>query len=266
MAIVDIHAHIYPDKVAKKASESVGEFYHVVMEEEDGSVGRLTSIMDASPITHALVHSVAVRPGTVTSINDFIAATCAQNEQFMGFMTLHQDFEDPASEIDRALSLGLLGIKLHPDTQRVNLDDERLMAIYEIAEQKGIPVMLHCGDYRYDFSHPRRLLNVLRTFPKLTVDAAHFGGWSIYDLALEYIEHERCFLDVSSSMRYLGRRRTAELIRRYGCDRVLFGSDYPMWDPAKEFDILASLDFTQAEAEAMRWKNAERFLGRDIGA
>lgn len=264
MAVVDIHAHIYPDKVAKKAAESVGEFYHVVMENEDGSVGRLKSIMDDSPITHALVHSVAVRPGTVTSINDFIATTCAEDEQLLGFMTLHQDFENPREEIDRALGLGLLGIKLHPDTQRVNLDDERLMAIYEIAQEKNIPVMLHCGDYRYDFSHPRRLLNVLRTFPRLTVDAAHFGGWSIYDLALEYVEHERCFLDVSSSMRYLGRRRTAELIRLYGTDRILFGSDYPMWDPATEHSILDSLDFTEAEAEAMQWRNAERFLSRDI--
>jgi predicted TIM-barrel fold metal-dependent hydrolase len=190
MAIVDIHVHVYPDKIAAKASASVGEFYHVTMEEPVGSVGRLREIMDASPITHALVHSVAVRPQTVTSINTFIAETIAANDQLIGFMTLHQDFLDPASEIERAMSLGLRGVKLHPDTQEVNLDDERLMRIYEICERKGLPVMLHCGDYRYDYSHPRRLKNVLHTFPNLVVDAAHFGGWSVYGLALEYLEDE----------------------------------------------------------------------------
>lgn len=265
MPIVDIHVHVYPDKIAAKASASVGEFYHVTMEEPVGSVGRLREIMDDSPITHALVHSVAVRPQTVTSINTFIAETIAANDQLIGFMTLHQDFEDPASEIERATSLGLRGVKLHPDTQEVNLDDERLMRIYEICERKGLPVMLHCGDYRYDYSHPRRLKNVLHTFPNLVVDAAHFGGWSVYGLALEYLEDESCFLDVSSSMRYLGSRRTYELCERHGFDRILFGSDYPMWNPAREHAIFSALGFTERDFEAMCWHNAERFVGTDIG-
>jgi predicted TIM-barrel fold metal-dependent hydrolase len=208
---------------------------------------------------------VAVRPQTVTSINTFIAETIAQDDQLVGFMTLHQDFEDPAAEIDRAVSMGLRGVKLHPDTQEVNLDDERLMRIYEICERKGLPVMLHCGDYRYDYSHPRRLKNVLHAFPGLVVDAAHFGGWSVYDLALEYLEDERCFLDVSSSMRYLGSRRTRELCDLYGHDRILFGSDYPMWNPTREHAIFRAIGFSERGFEAMCWHNAERFVGTDIG-
>lgn len=265
MPIVDVHAHIYPEKIAAKAAASVGEFYNIAMAEPDGSVPRYLDIVDRSPITHAVVHSVAVRPQTVTSINTFIAQTCADDPRLIGFMTLHQDFENPAAEIERACQLGLRGIKLHPDTQGVNMDDERLMAIYHIAEAKGLPVILHCGDYRYDYSHPRRLQNVLHTFPKLVVNAAHFGGWSVQDLALEYLEHEGCFLDMSSSMRYLGRRRTQELVRMYGIDRILFGSDYPMWDPSSELEIFSSLGFSSAELERLCWHNAERFVGQDIG-
>ena len=264
MRVADVHVHIYPDKIAAKASQSVGDFYHVPMAENVGSVGRLMERIDATDIERCVVHSVAVRPGTVSSINDFIARTCQENPQLVGFMTLHQDTPDMEAEIERACAMGLKGIKLHPDTQGVNMDDERLMAAYAVAERRGLPMILHCGDYRYDFSHPRRLRRILHEFPNLVVNAAHFGGWSIYDLALEFLEHERCFLDVSSSMRYLGPRRTRELVEAYGYDRVMFGSDFPMWTPGDELDVFRSLGLGEAALERMCWHNAERFLGEDL--
>ena len=121
---------------------------------------------------------------------------------------VEEDDFDVEEELDHAQELGLVGVKIHPDTQRVNMDDERLMAIYELCERRGLALLMHCGDYRYDYSHPRRLKRVLHEFPQLRICAAHFGGWSIYDLALEYLEDETCLLDMSSSMRLLGLRRT----------------------------------------------------------
>lgn len=264
MPVIDVHVHIYPDKIAEKATQSIGKFYNIKMEEQDGSVERLTQELNGSDITRCVVHSVAVRPGVVSSINDFISATCAEHPEFIGFMTLHQDTEDVAAEIDRACELGLRGIKLHPDTQEVNMDDDRLMRVYEIAERRRLPLIFHCGDYRYDYSHPRRLKRILHEFPNLVVDAAHFGGWSIQDYALEFLEDESCFLDMSSSIRYLGPRRTRELVEAYGYDRILFGSDFPMWAPVSELDIFRSVGFSDDALERMCWHNAERFLGMSL--
>lgn len=261
MRVADVHVHIYPDKISAKASQSIGDFYHVTMSEDDGSVSRLAQRVEHCDIERCVVHSVAVRPHTVTSINDFIARTCEEHSHFIGFMTLHQDMSDVEAEIERACELGLRGIKLHPDTQAVNMDDDRLMRVYEIAERRSLPLVIHCGDYRYDYSHPRRLKRILHEFPDLVIDAAHFGGWSVQDYALEFLEDEHCFLDVSSSMRYLGPRRTRELVEAYGYDRVLFGSDFPMWTPADELDLFRSVGFSQSALERMCWHNAERFLG-----
>ena len=264
MRVADVHVHIYPNKIAQKATQSIGEFYNIPMAESDGTVARLQRRMQDAEIQRCVVHSVAVRPGTVHSINDFIAATCSEHPELVGFMTLHQDTEDMAAEIERACNMGLRGIKLHPDTQQVNMDDDRLMRAYEIAEKRGLPLIIHCGDYRYDFSHPRRLRRILHEFPNLVVNAAHFGGWSVYDYALEFLEHERCYLDMSSSMRYIGPRRTRELVEAYGYDRILFGSDFPMWTPTDELRVFTSLDFGEAALERMCWFNAERFLGMDL--
>jgi predicted TIM-barrel fold metal-dependent hydrolase len=155
-------------------------------------------------------------------------------------------------------------VKLHPDTQRVDMDDPRLMRVYEICERKGLALLVHCGDYRYDYSHPRRMKRVLHEFPQLRVCAAHFGGWSVQDLALEFLEDEGCFLDMSSSMRYLGMRRTRELCEMYGPDRMMFGSDFPMWNPADEYEIFRSLGFSDSAYEKMCWHNAERWLDCEI--
>lgn len=259
MAVIDAHAHIYPDKIAPKAVDAVGDFYLVDMYGK-GTAEHLLSSCDKAPITHFIVHSVATTPSSVETINNFIAKQCQLHPEFIGFMTMHQDYPDPQKEIERAISLGLHGMKLHADTQKVNMDDPRLMNIYEMLEGR-LPLVVHTGDYRYDYSHPRRLLNVLKTFPDLVVDAAHFGGWSMPEIGYDILNHENLFIDVSSSMMYLGDRRTEELVRMWGTDRVMFGSDFPMWDPAHEYDTLTSLDFTDDELDQLLWHNAERFAG-----
>ncbi len=263
MTVIDCHCHIYPEKIAARAVENVGHFYNVTMRNSEGTPQALLDLCEDSPITHYVVHSVATKPEHVESINNFIAEQCNQHPEFIGFATLHQDYSDPEAEIERAISLGLKGVKLHPDTQAVNMDDPRLMRIYEIIEGR-LPIILHCGDYRYDYSHPRRLKNVLHTFPNLVVDAAHFGGWSVYDMALEYLEDENCFLDMSSAQEILGPRRTYELTQIYGTDRIMFGSDFPMWEPTNEYKLYTALDFSKDELEDLLHHNAERFLGFEV--
>jgi hypothetical protein len=263
MAVVDAHVHVYPDKIARKVTQAVGQFYGVEMNSSDGSVDAMFAASAGAPITHHLVHSVATTPKQVPRINDFIAEKCTQHPNLIGFATMQQDFENMEEEVDRAISLGLKGFKIHPDTQKVNLDDPRLMKFYEIIEGR-LPVVIHTGDYRYDYSHPRRLKKVLKTFPNLKVDAAHFGGWSLFDYALELLEHENCYVDTSSSLEFLGSRRTVELARAYGTKRVMFGTDFPMWSPVKEYEMLAAMDFTPEEFEDITWHNAERFIGITI--
>ena len=265
MAIVDVHTPVYPDKISQKATESVGQFYNIPMEALEGSVGRLMALREGTDITHNVVCSVAVKPATVTSINDFISRSCSEWEGLIGLAAMHQDFENPEAELIRAKELGLRGVKLHPDTQRANMDDPRFLKVYEICERLGLALLVHCGDYRYDFSHPSRVKRIIHEFPQLRVCAAHFGGWSVQDLALEYLEDENCFLDMSSSMRYLGPRRTRELCEIYGADRMMFGSDFPMWNPGSELEKFRALGFSEAEYEKMCWHNAERWLDVEIG-
>lgn len=263
MPVIDAHSHIYPDKIACKASSAVGDFYGVDMNAKNASASSMLAACEGSPITHHLVHSVATTPEQVPIINNFIAEQCRAHDNFVGFATMHQDFEDVEGEINRAIDLGLKGVKIHPDTQKVNMDDPRLMHLYEVIEGR-LPIVIHTGDYRYDFSHPRRLKRILHAFPNLVVDAAHFGGWSVFDYALEYLEDENCYVDTSSALEFLGPRRTVELARAYGIERVMFGSDFPMWSPVNEYNMISAMPFTEAEFEAITWNNAQRFIAGEL--
>ena len=259
MDIIDFHAHIYPDKIAEKASHSVGEFYSIPMN-KIGSVDTLLKSGGEAGVGMFVAQSVATVSRQVQSINDFIHAACQEHpDRLIGFGTIHPGLENPVDEIERCVKLGLHGIKIHPDVQRFHMDDPSMYPIYEAIEGR-LPILIHCGDYRYDFSHPRRLAHILDDFPKLEVIGAHFGGWSLWDLAMEYLLDRSCWLDTSSSFAFLGKVRSKEIIRAYGADRLLFGDDFPMWDHKTEVETLLSLDLTDDEYEKIFSGNAKRLL------
>jgi predicted TIM-barrel fold metal-dependent hydrolase len=260
MKAIDFHAHIYPDKIAEKAVRGIGEFYSIPM----GCCGTVQALLEGGAragIDRFVVQSVATTPKQVESINNFIVEQCALHpNQLIGFGTIHPGMENPLAELERCEKLGLHGIKIHPDVQCFNMDDERMLPIYDYLAGR-MPMLIHCGDYRYTYSHPARLAHVLDEFPRLDVVAAHFGGWSLWDLALEYLKNRRCWLDTSSSFAFLGKVRSRELIKLYGVERIVFGVDFPMWDPKEELSTLLDLGFTPEENERLLYKNAFDILG-----
>lgn len=260
MKIIDFHTHIYPKKIAAKAVSSVGDFYNLEMEGK-GTPEDLIERGKKCGIDAFVVHSVAITAERVGAINDYIASECEKNKEFFGFGTIHADFDDKIGEIERVRDLGLLGVKIHPDTQMFNMDDERMFELYDYLQQNKLPILIHCGDYRYDYSHPRRLKRILGEFPDLIAIGAHFGGWSVHDLAYEYLADGNCYLDTSSSFEVIGMRRAKELIRMYGAERILFGTDFPMWEAEKELSRFYSMELTDEENELILHKNAERILG-----
>lgn len=260
--IIDAHCHVYPDKIAAKASASTGGFYDMPMH-ADGSISVLLREGEKAGIDKFIIQSVATTPAQVRSINRFIADTVkAYPDKMVGLGTLHRDSTDIAGDIEHLCELGLRGVKLHPDIQKIALDDPGCMKIYEICEEKGIPFLIHTGDKRYDYSNPNRLIPILKAFPALTVTGAHFGGWSIWEEATEKLHGiNNLYVDCSSSFCALDDETAVRLIHTYGADRVLFGSDYPMWEPAAEVGRLLSLPLTQEEKELITHKNAEKIYG-----
>ncbi len=259
--IIDAHAHIFPDKIAKKAVAGIGNFYSELKMNCDGTAESLIREGEAAGISKFIVQSVATVPVQVESINDFIAG-CVKKypDKFIGFAAMHPDYENTEKEIDRAISLGLKGVKLHPDFQQFAIDDPKAMKIYEIIEGR-LPLLIHTGDIRYNFSRPEMLVKVLDRFPKLDIIAAHFGGWSEWDNAAKILGGRRLWVDTSSSLYSMTPEHAGKLIDAYGVDNVLFGTDYPMWTAKHELELFNKIPLTEKEREMILHENAEKLLG-----
>lgn len=255
--LVDAHCHVYPDKIATRAVAGTDTFYglHSLY---DGTVDTLLAVGDCVGIDHFVVQSVATTPKQVQSINEFIAKTvAAQPGRMTGLGTLHPESGDIAGDMRHIMELGLHGVKLHPDIQRFKIDDYRCLKIYELCEREGLPILMHTGDSRYDFSNPNRLLPVLKIYTGLTVVGAHLGGWSVWKEARETLAGlPNFYVDTCSSLPFLSVEEARETVRCYGADRVLFGTDYPMFSAEKELALLAKLELTEAEQQKILADNA----------
>ncbi len=258
---IDAHCHIYPEKIAAKAVAGTDNFYNE-NSVGSGTVEDLISRGEAAGIDHFIVQSVATTPAQVKSINEFIAREVALRPQKLtGLGTLHPESSDMAGDVAHLLELGLKGVKLHPDIQAFKIDDYRCLKIYELCEKNNLPVLMHTGDNRYDYSNPNRLLPILEIYKNLTVIGAHLGGWSIWEEACKhYSGIENFYVDCSSSFNYLEKEKAKEVIRCYGAERVLFGTDYPMWDHSSEIEYFLSLGLDENEIRCILNMNAKKLF------
>ncbi len=260
MQITDAHSHIFPDKISLKASGAIGDFYNISMR-HNGLPEVLAKKSAEAGISRNLVCSTATTPHQVRPINDFIHEKCLEYPQFVGLATLHQDMDDPEAEIERAVGMGLRGIKLHPDFQRLHIDNPKMFPTYKILAERKLPILFHTGDSRYDFSSPSRLVNIMQKFPELICIGAHFGGYSEWDKVRGYDRGGNLYFDTSSALGMLPDEDALALIDYFGADRFMFGTDFPMWNPSEEVQKFLSLGLSDEDNKKIFNDNFEHLFG-----
>ena len=259
MKITDVHAHVFPDKLADKAAHSIGDFYgaasycaasveNLLREEQKAGIGR------------CVISNSAVTPHQVHDVNTFLASAAASHPSFVGFGSIYPGMDGFEEELDRIMSLGLRGLKIHPDFQKLPIDDPSGIETYRAVARRGLPVLFHMGDNRYDFSSPERLTNLLRRVPDLQVVAAHFGGWNIWPQSLAHPQPESVLYDTSSTLGMTDRDIVLRLIDKIGPDRLIFGTDFPMWSPKEELARFLALDLDESSRQKILYKNFMKLL------
>lgn len=263
-SIFDIHTHTYPERIAEKACTNLGAFYEFVVEGK-GTYADLEANAIPYHVKGFLLFSVATNPVQVPKVNDSIASLVQLSRshgfETVGFAGIHQDYPDFAGEIDRIEKLGLRGVKVHPDIQEVDIDDPRMLRLYELIEGR-MPIYLHMGDWRpqYRFSESKKLHKVLKMFPRLEVVAAHLGGHRAWEEAEILAGMPNVWFDTSSALWAMTPQRAKELIGMFGSDRVMFGTDYPVKLYGKEIERLLAVGLEENELEDIFYNNAKRFL------
>ena len=228
-----------------------------------GQINDLIEEAKAYNVSKTVVFSTATTKSQVRSIHEFIRDTVsAAPEALIGFGTLHPEMtvDEITEELSVITEWGLKGIKLHPDFQHIAADDSAIQSIASVL-QGNLPILIHAGDYRYSFSHPEQIARLARNYPNLTIIAAHFGGWSEWYKAPEYLSGlPNVYVDTSSSFTFLSREKALELIGAFGPDHVLFGTDYPMWSLEKELNFIINLGLSDKDLHKILFDNSAKIL------
>ena len=232
MKIADIHAHIFPEKLAEKASHSIGSFYGVPIERE-ADMPRLCAEDKLAGITRCAVSNSATNASQVRNANTFLAEAVRGHDGYLAFGTIYPGMDGFEEELDRMLELGLRGVKIHPDFQKLAIDDERGIETYRAIARRDLPVLFH----------------------------AHFGGWRSWPRSLAHLQPESVLYDTSSTLGMIDRDMVLRFIDAIGPDRLIFGTDFPMWSPKEELNRFFSLGLSESDQQKILYGNFMKLLG-----
>lgn len=260
--LIDFHTHIFPDSIALRAAQNIGTYYSLDME-GDGTAALMRARVPAGMDVRFVISSAAMKPKNALPGNDFVLATAAADSAYIPFGSFHPDMGQDAAlaEIERVAEAGIKGIKIHPDFQHIYIDGEYMLPLYRRCAALGLPVLFHVGDQNTDYSTPQRMRRVVDAIPDLKVIAAHLGGYSVWGEAEKHLVDTNVYVDCSEARPFISQQATYDLIMAFGIDRVLFGSDFPVFCTDTAFDYIDALPFTPEEKAKLYYQNAEKLLG-----
>lgn len=271
--IIDVHTHIYPEKIAAKAIAKL-EANSGVPAKTDGLREGLLDSMREAGIDYSLLLPVATSAQQVDTINEEAARTnaAAKETGLLSFGGIHPETENYKEVLHRVKELGLKGVKLHPDYQKTFFHDIRYKRIVAEATKLGLFLMVHAGEDigLPDPIHcrPESVVEVIKETQSDKLILAHMGGWRLWDEVREQLLELPVYFDTAFSEDYLQGVEGmltpdafVSLVRAMGSDRVLFGTDSPWSNQKEAVEWIQRTDLTEEEKEQIFHGNYERIIG-----
>ena len=219
--------------------------------------------------------------------NSRLAALLPQyGNTIIGFAVVHWTMDTPG-DIVRYQDQGFTGLKfIRPPAP---YDEERWFALYEKAEELGMPCLFHLGIVarsnktvgvlvRNNYMRPIYLDTLARRFPQLQILGAHLGNPWYEEATMSARWNPNLYFDLTGSTlkkkrpEFLGQllwwtpfTRYRDTEGRYAWEKIVFGSDVPYYEI---HDVLHDYHRTMSAlglSEELKWKvlggTAARILG-----
>jgi predicted TIM-barrel fold metal-dependent hydrolase len=144
-------------------------------------------------------------------------------DAFVPFFRLnpHKSYE---VEFGRCTERGFRGLKLHPVSQEFELDDERVVRLFEMAAEADLPVLIHAGFGMRRIVEP--LLPTVDRLPHLRLILGHCAMVEVMTATRAFADHPNVLFETSVV-------KTMDLYVLF-CSldpaRICYGSDIPYGD------------------------------------
>ncbi len=243
--IIDVHSHL-------------GQFTHVPMS-ADGA--RLAALNEEAGVAHGVTFSIEACYGALDIGNAYTLAEVAKQPTLSAMVVAHARHLDSSARwvAEAKSNPDIVGVKLHPALGQwdvLSVASFRLMD--EVIVPSGLPVLSHTGNDS-QFVTIDRYLRLAERYPTVRFIAAHLGvGITGYSDASIDAWRDRPLPNVWFDMGTLRAFHTGAVeavVAAVGADRVLFGTDAPLYPPAPFVRLLETLKLPDAVKRAIAYEN-----------
>ena len=280
--IIDVHTHIFPEKIAKRAIESLEQIADegagrngALKARTDGTLDGLKRSMRENGIDYSVVLPVATKPSQFESINAY-AAEINGKDGIISFGGIHPECDNVFEKLSHIKSLGLRGVKVHPDYQQCYVDDPKYLEIVEGCIKLGLYITFHAG---WDIGYPKPMhcspeafrdtyAPLFEKYPSEKehphVILAHLGGVTTPKRTLDALCGLPIYLDMAFTLENMETDDIVKIIRTHGADKILFATDSPWSDQGVCKQKFLSLPITHEEKELIAYKSAYSIFLKEI--
>ena len=253
--IIDCHAHL-------------GWWFFPIKQESGAD---LIPIMDKWHIDKAVCSSVRAIMEDCRNANKQVEEWIAPySGRLYGYIVLNPHYPEIwQRDLETyAANPQFVGVKLHPAWHSCPIDSKPYAAIFKRCEELKLPILAHSYDPTPDTispSAPERLARVAQEYD-MQIIMGHMGGNAVRGIKACASSTSNLSLEISAGRENAGQQYAWDLLRvrravdALGAERVLFGSDMPLVDPAICFGAIRDTDLTPEQHDLIMWKNAARIL------
>ena len=277
--IIDAHTHVFPPElIAQRAALLTQEpAFAAIYRSPQAAMVTATEVlaaMDAAGVDAAVICAFAwTDPGRCRRANDAVLEAAARSGgRLIPFCMLQPGAggDQAAAEAERVATAGARGIgELRPAQQGYHLDGGPEAALLaDLAVRHRWPLLFHVSE-PLGHAYPGKaglplseFAAFVAAYPRVTVIGAHWGGgWPLYAPMPEIrAALPRTFVDTAATTLLYDDTIFDAVHRSMGADRILFGSDYPLRDPALDLAYIRGLGLPPADTDAILGGNAARLL------
>jgi len=246
--IIDVHAHY-------------GEWFSPIYASKTSDI---MSMMRRYNIKYVILSSSKAITYDMIEGNNELSKILDYDEGLLGYVYVNPNYPELSkAEIRKYLGNPLFkGVgEIHPEYSGIPLNSKSLISIIEEAANYNKPMLIHT----YSREHISHIAELANKFPDTIFIAAHMGGSARFGTGLSWKsaiaaakEHSNLYLEICQTT--LERGKIEEAVDAIGADKILFGSDLTLLNPAHAIGMIIEADISKSDKEKIFYLNAERIF------
>ena len=240
--IVDSHTHAWADE--SQLGAVAPEFLRAAHGQGNFSANAADHALASQCVDKVFVLALSSGGANVRSLNEYVAQYAARDSRAIGIGGIDPNDAGAARSAEELLDRKeFRGLVCSPLCQNFHPSDSRAMHLYELAQERGVPVFFDNATHlvawgRMEYARPSLLDEVAREFPRLRIVISGLGYPWIDEAITLISKHPHAYADVASLLRRPWQAYNALLMAHQFCvmDKVLFGSDFPYFTAAEAIE------------------------------